>query len=270
MIPTLRADLAELGHDALRGAAAHPGLWYDRYLRQLLTRGERPPDSGAPVPAHIGRVAAMRPAGQAAFYDAAYRRWRAKLTDLEVQPQEMGVQHRLAAGHGGKNATETGLTLHHTYGVPYIPGSSLKGVAAAFAARRLNDLWNEKSEAYRTLFGTTDSAGYITFLDALPKPGEWWLLPDVLTVHHREYYRAAVREPGEAGPPLPPPLPPADWDSPTPVTFLSAQGTFLLALLPAPGAEAWADVAYEIVKLALAEMGVGGKTSSGYGRLTMP
>ncbi|HEX9357217.1 MAG TPA: type III-B CRISPR module RAMP protein Cmr6, partial [Streptosporangiaceae bacterium] len=43
---------------------------------------------------------------------------------------------RLAVGLGNRaNAHEIGFALHGTYGWPVIPGSSLKGLSAAWAAR---------------------------------------------------------------------------------------------------------------------------------------
>jgi hypothetical protein len=173
---------------------------------------------------------------------------------MGVRPRVARSIFRLAIGHGGESVIETGMTLHHTYGVPYIPGSSLKGVAASFAGRKLGGLWASGGVAHRTLFGTTSSAAYVDFLDALPLPGKWQLQRDVLTVHHPKYYR------GEAAPP-------ADYDDPTPIYFLTAVGEFLIALRPSDGAEAWAEAGYGVLKMALDEEGVGGKTSSGYGRL---
>lgn len=239
------------GYTALGNAAAHPGLWFDRYLRQQLTREERTPESGSPTTAHVGHEALKR---QPAVYMPAYERWKKTLAEMGARLGVAKTDYRLAAGHGNENPIETGISLHHTYGVPYIPGSSLKGVAAAYASSRLSALWQPGSNAYKTLFGTTAEAGYVTFLDALPIPGTWKLLPDVITVHHPDYYQSGDK-------------PPADWDSPTPISFLSATGEFLIAVLPSNGAEAWADVGYKLLIMALAEMGVGGKTSSGYGRM---
>lgn len=230
-----------------QGIPAHAGLWANRYLAQQPARGA----SLEPYAQHVRECAAIT---QPAIYDAAFQRWRSQLEAVGARTAEVNTLHRLAVGHGRESVTETGLTLHHTYGVPYIPGSSLKGVAARFAASRLDAAWQASGEGYRTLFGTTAAAGYVTFLDALPVSGEWQLRPDVITVHHPDYYQNKNKSP-------------AEWDNPTPLTFLSVTGRFLLAVLPAAGAEAWAERALELLKRAVAEMGVGGKTSSGYGRL---
>lgn len=37
---------------------------------------------------------------------------------------------RLIIGLGGMHPQETSMTLHHIYGIPYIPGSAVKGVTS--------------------------------------------------------------------------------------------------------------------------------------------
>ncbi len=96
-------------------------------------------------------------------------------------------------------------------------------------------------------------------------------LRNVLTVHHREYYTGG---PGQrvdptSGQPIAREtdrVAPSDFDDPNPVGFISTRGTFLLAVA-GPDRE-WAQAALTILQRALRDNGVGGKTSSGYGRLT--
>ena len=81
---------------------------------------------------------------------------------------------------------------------------------------------------------------------------------DTITVHHPGYYQGNHEAP-------------SDWDSPRPIPFLSATGTYLIALA-APNldnAQHWIDANFEILGHALEEMGIGAKTSSGYGRMTL-
>lgn len=180
---------------------------------------------------------------------------------LESEPQtrlgELTFRNtRLAIGLGSEHPYKVGCTLHRTYGVPYIPGSALKGLTAFFARQELEG-WDSGSEAYLTLFGKGEvdgQAGCVTFFDALPKPvtGKGYLRRDVLTVHHPDYYQKDRVE-----------KPPADWDSPNPIPFVTATGEFLVA---ASGPAQWVAAALEILKMALNEYGVGGKTSQGYGR----
>ena len=62
---------------------------------------------------------------------------------------------RLIVGLGAVHALETSITLHHTYGIPYIPGSSFKGAVRAVAFWKIVEEWKES-------FGEGDFIAYIT------------------------------------------------------------------------------------------------------------
>lgn len=234
---------------------AHAGLWLDKYIGE---QAESDKESRRTLVRQVAGIA------EPADYPAFFGRWQDALSAWKTaHPEETlvladaKVDGRMAVGLGDEGVLETSLRLHHTYGVPYIPGSALKGLAAAYARQRLDPvLWGVDSEAYKTLFGATADAGYVTFFDALYMPGgrdnQHPLRPDVLAVHHKAYYE------GNGAP--------ADWDSPTVVPFLSAVGRYLIALA---GPGDWPRRALEILDLALKEMGAGAKTSSGYGRITI-
>jgi CRISPR-associated protein Cmr6 len=225
----------------------HPGLWLDRYLPDYDTGSGQTLVSDAtkiPVPD--------------AYYEF-YLRWKAALEQgAGIVTKAATVLGRLSVGLGGESVLETAITLHHTYGVPYIPGSALKGLAANYARNRLDaTAWGVKSDAYQIMFGHTASAGYVTFFDALYVPDKEHdkkpLWPDVITVHHPDYYQKGNTAP-------------ADWDSPTPIPFVTATGDYLIAI---GGDPAWVQKAFEILAWALKDVGVGAKTSSGYGRLKL-
>lgn len=241
---------------------AHAGLWLDKYLGNVGDGAKR---------LLVAEVASRMPPHQE--YLSYYNCWKAALgalrhqtEDFNIRSRKYQVRGRMAVGLGDKGVLETAITLHHTYGVPIIPGSALKGLAAAFAHQRLaGQGWEKpkpalKSEEranyfYTQLFGDTDQAGYVTFFDAWYVPGSGHdgrpLHPDVLTVHHQEYYQGGKS--------------PADWDSPIPVPFLSATGSYLVALA---GPKVLVESAFLILGWALDQMGIGAKTSSGYGRMT--
>lgn len=192
-------------------------------------------------------------------YGSFYRIWEACLNELGAVTRRASIKNRLAVGLGSESVLETNVTLHRTYGVPYIPGSAIKGLAAAFARQYCGPEWEIGKPAYEVVFGSTENAGYVTFFDALyvPQSGHEGqpLHVDVMTVHHRFYYER-------------PDQPPADWDDPNPVSFLSATGKYLIALAAPKGCESWRDLAFHILEQALKHEGVGAKTSSGYGRAT--
>jgi CRISPR-associated protein Cmr6 len=183
------------------------------------------------------------------------------LGEYKAITRKATVKGRMIVGLGDESVLETSIALHHTYGVPYIPGSALKGLASSYAHQKLGENWQKGSDAHNILFGNTDKAGYITFFDALYVPDSGHhgqaLYPDIITVHHQEYYNTGKDNA------------PADWDSPTPVPFLSATGSYLLALAAPdlPTDNEWVPRTFDILEHALKEMGIGAKTSSGYGRM---
>lgn len=248
-------------------ATCHAGLWLDAFI------GDQSREDNESKHRLVDQVAQLTVSDP---YVQFFDRWEKTLkTYCPVSPRPAKVKTRLAVGLGGTSVLETAITLHHTYGVPYIPGSALKGLAASYVRQCLSDpqwgqwkpqdgdhVW-EPGAAYRLIFGDTTSAGYITFFDALYVPGSGHggkpLHPDVITVHHPDYYQNK----NEA---------PADWDSPTPVPFLTATGDYLVALAAPAVADwivPWIEQTFAILALALDQWGVGAKTSSGYGRMEL-
>lgn len=226
--------------------ADHPGLWFDKFFA-----GSFEENSDQPKSALVLETTGIRPVG----YKAQFDRWVRTLQEMGAILYEAQTLGRLSIGLGSASVIETAVSIHRTYGVPYIPGSALKGMAAHYAHQYQPDVWSKNGDAHKTLFGTTDSAGYVTFLDALPLPSKWQLHQDTITVHHPDYYKGENKAP-------------ADWDSPNPVPFLSVSGTFLI-VLHAPDAPAWGARGIEILREALKDVGIGAKTSSGYGRMRL-
>jgi CRISPR-associated protein Cmr6 len=229
----------------------HAGLWLDKYIDDVTRRQKGNEQQGTSQARIVEEVAGLRvPRGYAAFFE----RWQSTLTTHGAEAHRAKILGRMAVGLGAESVLETAIVLHRTYGVPMIPGSALKGLAAASARQVFGDAWVKDSPAYTTMFGNTETAGYVTFFDALYIPGsaanDRPLAADVLTVHHQAYYNQG----GDA---------PADWDSPVPVPFLSAAGTYLIAL---QGPPAWVGTAFQLLAWSGAHRGVGAKTSSGYGR----
>jgi CRISPR type III-B/RAMP module RAMP protein Cmr6 len=179
---------------------------------------------------------------------------------VETRVYSIAVTGRIVCGMGIASVLENGLSLQRTWGMPVIPGSSLKGIVAARATRADDDAWRAPSEPgqqagpfHRALFGDVTGAGFVTFHDA------WWdpssattpFALDVITPHHVAYYTKGGDHP------------PADWDAPSPNSFLTVTGKFVGALVGPP---AWLGLAERLLEEALAEDGVGAKTAAGYGR----
>lgn len=237
----------------------HAGLWLDKYITSTAKDDN---DAKRTLAEQVARTDAPKD------YEVYQNRYRQALAHRGAEIRERETLGRLVVGLGGESVLETHLTLHRTYGVPYIPGSAIKGLLSRFAATRLEGAaWARdldpknfhRGEAQKALFGTTEEAGLLVFFDAVPIT--YQLHPDVMTPHHSNYYS------GEN-------VPPADWDSPIPVPFLSVTGRFLFALGLASGVskeegKPWLEAAWKILELALREEGIGAKTTSGYGRMRL-
>jgi CRISPR type III-B/RAMP module RAMP protein Cmr6 len=241
-------------------AGSNAGLLRDRYLRVAVKDEEK----NHPV-ARKNLFAAMCQslAQSEAIYSAAYKRQETSFKGLKSRGL-FKTTGRLIIGLGGENVLETGITLHHTYGTPIIPGTALKGLAAHYCNQTwgaADDRFKLGGEYHQTIFGTTEDSGHIIFHDAWVTPQSLndSLQPDVMTPHHGGYYS------DEEGM-----TPPTDFDDPNPVTFLSVIGNFCIAVscdVPSSDGQEWADRVFKMLSDALSEWGIGGKTNAGYGRL---
>ncbi|MCL6607022.1 MAG: type III-B CRISPR module RAMP protein Cmr6 [Geminicoccaceae bacterium] len=266
----------------------HAGLAYEVWAPFASENGKIPDDLRS---RWLEAIAELAPP---ADYLAAYVRWKASFGQPGDRVVEVEAVSRLLVGHGNGSATDVGLTLHRTWGVPVIPGSALKGLLAHWVEATLGPDPGEAAPdrlpfagvewegrrivhgpgaVYRALFGAPEAdepvpgrpnlaaRGLVTFHDALwvhgtPSAGSP-LAVDVLTVHQKRYYDSTGT------------TPPVDWDDPNPVSFLSVRPgvRFLLAL---SGPPEWTALAGDLLLEALADWGVGGKTAAGYGRLVPP
>jgi CRISPR-associated protein Cmr6 len=255
--------------------AEHAGLLLQRYLT-IPVKDKRHPDERKAF-LDAARNAASR---ALELYSLAFARWKDSFDgDDRNVSADLRTRGRLIVGLGSQNVLETGLRLHHTYGVPIIAGSALKGLAAHYCDQvwgryDLGDSASEESKRFRKrhaepcheyhklLFGTTDDGGVITFHDAwiTPESLNGALKRDVMTPHHPKWQDGS--------------LAPSDFDSPVPVPYLSVAGTFRIVVSwngpESDQREKWTNLTMSLLKEALEEWGIGGKTSSGYGRLVDP
>ena len=255
----LREGLATL----VRTDQTNVGLWLDKYLATQAkpsSQGQEP----HPRAVHIGAVCkGTIPDG----WVEAVKRWedaqKPRGDGTELHLFVATTLGRCVVGLGAESPWENNIRLHRTWGVPILPGSALKGLAAAWAHRGLSDerwgkshgLAADPGDAHRTLFGMTEEQGCVVFHDAIwsSENKDNGLRADVMTVHHPNYYQQGTEAP-------------VDWDSPNPIPFLSLTGSFLVAL---EGPRAWVEAAADMLAAGLQEFGIGAKTSSGYGRMKL-
>lgn len=202
-------------------------------------------------------------------YRAAFNRWEAWL-GRTAQHSVVEVDGRLHLALGSPTVFETQVLLHPVHGLPYVPGSTLKGAVKAHLKRKLallpsDDLDRDVlHQTIDTLFGQErdeqDSvAGEAVFLDAWWVPGaEGPLVGEVETPHHLSYY-GGKSEVASA------------FDNPNPVPQLAVRGQFVVAVSHLGVGRTWAQQVLDWLIDALSDPmqgGLGGKAfAAGYGRM---
>jgi CRISPR-associated protein Cmr6 len=259
------------------------------------------------------------------LFQAWNTRWEKVIRAAGADPFTLKTDWRLIAGLGKKGSLEVGFTFHR-YGFPYLPGSSLKGLARIYGLleialgvesivknkiektplSKLDEILSlddakkyeeeiqtyqpnadtlQMVEAFRLVFGTTDTAGKVVFFDAIPSEFPKLEL-DIMNPHFPDYYKDMGNKE--------PTVYPTNWQSPIPIKFLtiSPGSVFRFAI-------GWRNSPHDnekneskwngwfkgeqikketdpntprLIKLArrwlqgsLLELGAGGKTNAGYG-----
>jgi CRISPR-associated protein Cmr6 len=236
------------------------------------------------------------------FTEILERKEHSKPTKLDGIRQEnfrLKTAYRLVIGAGYPSFIENGFMFHHVYGIPYIPGETLKGLArtvfilsvaeAVKEETKLSEIEKELSEedegilqqipkkisiilddytienpvdTFRKIFGSKKRRGQVIFFDAYPvefNPSEHFEA-DIMNSHYGDYYQS-----GKA---------PADWLSPNPIHFLALKEgivfEFSLGLAPLEPMEdneekLLLETARKLLEVGLKNFGVGNKKRKGYG-----
>ena len=273
MTDLMRNDLRPLFESA---RSAHAGLLMQRGLVRW-EEGDKPTKQA--LIKTISNVQADE------LYFLAFKRWLA-LSHGEDGFANLSakIDGRLFIGLALGGTLETGVMTHHTYGVPMIAGSSVKGAVRSyaeqlFAVRDDNGrityhdgqavIPENKQAIFDILFGAESddeaSAGYLIWHDA------WWIPPttkdlklstgeqnkpfvsEVVTVHHQAYYNDTMKEA-------------LDIENPIPNQQLAVQGDFYFCI---EGTGNWTAFAKQLLENMLKDQGVGAKGSNGYGYFVM-
>lgn len=146
-----------------------------------------------------------------------------KRLKINIKFNDLSVTWRMVVGLGNESVYETGITLHHIYGFPFIPSSGVKGLVRSWIIKEVfngKEDYAMKSEMFCYLFGSdkrsTDKKarkGHIYFFDSYPVD-DITVEPDVMTPHYGDYY---IDKEGKT--------PPADYLSPNPIIFLTVKNT---------------------------------------------
>lgn len=202
-----------------------------------------------------------------------------------VSQLRMQTNTRLVVGLGQGGTLEAGLSLHPVYGYPYIPSTAIKGLTRAwlevaedsfggqvlegdtledqlfkeahevFGSADKDERWSGKlspteQEKYKKLLDS--QRGEVLFFDAVPVSAPT-LEIDIMNPHYQPYYTKPAENP------------PGDWYSPNPITFLTVAPGSVFFFGLASKNKAALEKAESWLKSGLSELGIGAKTSAGYG-----
>lgn len=204
-------------------------------------------------------------------------------------------------GLGNEHPLENGFAFLNPYGLPYLPGSGVKGVLRQAARELASGEWSDSHgwsanknielgigkttvhiSLIDALFGLESQdgdkqhlRGALTFWDVIPQIAGNSLAVEIMTPHQSHYYQQkSDRKSGDS-------VTPHDSGSPTPLSFLTVPpgsgfsffvtcDSVLLAR-HAPhlvAGEHWKTLLQAAFEHAFAWLGFGAKTAVGYGAMT--
>jgi len=225
-----------------------------------------------------------------------------------LQSMTFSPDWRMVVGLGNESVYETSMTLHHVFGIPYIPASSIKGIVRSWiitehfgskTAPENEVLFPMVNAEYRALmndifcktFGCPKTAKKVKFSEGKPemKRDDIYIYEDPTPTALGKENRGNIiffdAFPMEI-PNIEPDImnvhypnyyggsdPPTDFQNPNPVFFLTVKNTpfqFLVGSVKNDPAnlKIGKRTITDWLKEALEEHGIGAKTAVGYGRLT--
>lgn len=180
-----------------------------------------------------------------------------------------------ATGLGNEHPTENGFAFLSPYGLPYLPGSGIKGVVRQAARELASGEWGDTcgwdEAAITALFGretadgdTDQLRGALIFWDVIPQLKGDQLEVEVMTPHQKHYYQD-----GQS---------PHDSGQPIPIFFLTVPtgsafafhvqcNSELLAIASQELQNSWQGLLQAAFEHAFDWLGFGAKTAVGYGAM---
>lgn len=180
-------------------------------------------------------------------------------------------------GLGNEHPLENGFAFLNPYGLPYLPGSGVKGVLRQAARELASGEWGEthgwSDDTITLLFGKESQdgdsdhlRGALTFWDVIPQIKGDHLTVEIMTPHQKHYYQD-----GQS---------PHDSGQPIPIYFLTVppgsgfkfhvQCNLILLQCQAPDLAnngQWQPLLQAAFKHAFNWLGFGAKTAAGYGAM---
>ena len=268
------------------------GLWFERFYDRYNDDFSETKDVDTAFSEWLKNFDHL--SGDSELLDSAIQRQSQLVSTLGGRSALYKTDWHFVTGMGNPHPLENGFNWHPVLGVPYLSGSSIKGLVRAWVESwafegdelegseleeadydKLADTDPRKTKFKQLLdwFGSTGKkagaktdTGKVIFFDAIPfKPVR--LTSDIITPHMDKWYAdggeiESVDEEPEAVP--------ADWHSPKPIYFLAAKEPVFLFSFAVRNElfsdEIDLDVVAKCLEDALEWLGAGAKTSVGYGQ----
>lgn len=211
---------------------------------------------------------------------ANYLRWQKIIKSFpQYRNFTASPEWRMIVGLGQTSILETSISLDRITGIPTIPGSALKGLAASYALlcclqknsrideieveynrylkKEITDL-PEKYLQFIKIFGYEGEVGRVIFLDAVPTVTPQLKL-DIMNNHYPDYYSDTTGK-----------MAPTPYQNPNPIYFLTLGHKSQFAFAVAgrdnqSNTKTLVTQAENWLKAGLSELGIGAKTAAGYG-----
>ena len=184
-----------------------------------------------------------------------------------------------ATGLGNEHPLENGFSFLTPYGLPYLPGSGIKGVIRRAAEELASGDWGDTNEwneaAIRVLFGpgeedfkhdrdTPPLQGALRFWDAFPRTPKDAMSVEIMTPHLGDFYQGKAT-PNTRLAPIPIPF----LAMPPKTTFCFHVECHLGRIADASLRNEWKSLVETAFVHAGQWLGFGAKTAVGYGRMAL-
>ncbi len=257
------------------------------------------------------RVAQLTPDDKARMRALADRQkalWQ-KVSRAQALRLEAVATAPFTTGLGNEHPLENGFAFLNPYGLPYLPGSGVKGVLRQAAGELARGLWGDskgwseelcydwplkrdcdrpppKLSMLDVLFGRETPEGErehlrgaLVFWDAIPQIAGDGLLVEIMTPHYTHYYQQKKKDVKEQQPRL---SPPHDSGQPNPICFLTVPpgSRFVFHVTcdvrrleriaeDLAREELWKKLLVSAFEHAFQWLGFGAKTAVGYGAMRL-
>jgi CRISPR-associated protein Cmr6 len=182
---------------------------------------------------------------------AWYTRWQALAETMQAVMLQAQPEWRLLIGSATHKILDVGLILHPLYGVPVVPASAIKGLARRYA-EAVDDA---PADVVARLFGVGGeeaTQGELIFLEGVPTAPPQ-LERDVVNPHFGAYYTGSSA--------------PVELVNPRPFFFLAVakQSRYAFGVASRSRDASCMKQGADWLRRGLQEIGIGAKTSAGYG-----